>query len=210
MPELEWKFGYGTVWVIMLVVAAIMLIYFKRKKWLYVKPPPVDRCGEAKAAANKNLKTSKKKGHQHTPKTGSPDESSPVLMIYTKQTKFTAQKIIPVRYLHLRFMPDEEPSFHISQTQTAVFTFYCNNTPATFLPFSAKTPLPHLYLFSAKTRPAGLEPATYGLEIRCSIQLSYGRLINCWRSNIAICLMHCQTFRSGGSAWLPLGVNIWK
>ena len=26
------------------------------------------------------------------------------------------------------------------------------------------------------TRPAGLEPATYGLEVRCSIQLSYGRL----------------------------------
>jgi hypothetical protein len=26
-------------------------------------------------------------------------------------------------------------------------------------------------------RPAGLEPATYGLEIRCSIQLSYGRFI---------------------------------
>ncbi len=26
-----------------------------------------------------------------------------------------------------------------------------------------------------KTRPAGLEPATYGLEIRCSVQLSYGR-----------------------------------
>ena len=26
-----------------------------------------------------------------------------------------------------------------------------------------------------KVRPAGLEPAAYGLEIRCSIQLSYGR-----------------------------------
>jgi hypothetical protein len=27
-----------------------------------------------------------------------------------------------------------------------------------------------------RTRPAGLEPAAYGLEIRCSVQLSYGRI----------------------------------
>ena len=29
--------------------------------------------------------------------------------------------------------------------------------------------------FQKKVRPAGLEPATLGLEIPCSIQLSYGR-----------------------------------
>jgi hypothetical protein len=33
-----------------------------------------------------------------------------------------------------------------------------------------------LYSKELQLRPAGLEPATYGLEIRCSIQLSYGRL----------------------------------
>ena len=34
MPELEWKWGYFIVLIIMALVAAVMLIYFKRKKWL--------------------------------------------------------------------------------------------------------------------------------------------------------------------------------
>ena len=34
MPELEWRFGYGAVLIIMLIVAGIMLIYFRKKKWL--------------------------------------------------------------------------------------------------------------------------------------------------------------------------------
>lgn len=34
MPELNWYWGYPAVWVIMAVVAVIMLIYFRRKKWL--------------------------------------------------------------------------------------------------------------------------------------------------------------------------------
>jgi magnesium transporter len=34
MPELSWKWGYPIVLLIMAAVAAAMLIYFKRKKWL--------------------------------------------------------------------------------------------------------------------------------------------------------------------------------
>jgi magnesium transporter len=34
MPELEWPWGYFALWGIMVVIAGLMLIYFKRKKWL--------------------------------------------------------------------------------------------------------------------------------------------------------------------------------
>lgn len=34
MPELAWHWGYFAVWGIMVVVAIIMIIYFRRKKWL--------------------------------------------------------------------------------------------------------------------------------------------------------------------------------
>jgi magnesium transporter len=34
MPELEWHYGYGLVWVVMALVACLMLLYFRRKKWL--------------------------------------------------------------------------------------------------------------------------------------------------------------------------------
>ncbi len=34
MPELKWRYGYAAVWAVMLVVAVLMLVYFRRKKWL--------------------------------------------------------------------------------------------------------------------------------------------------------------------------------
>ena len=34
MPELQWKYGYFVAWGVMLMVVIILLVYFKRKKWL--------------------------------------------------------------------------------------------------------------------------------------------------------------------------------
>jgi magnesium transporter len=34
MPELDWVWGYPMVYVVMLVIGAVMLFYFRRKKWL--------------------------------------------------------------------------------------------------------------------------------------------------------------------------------
>jgi len=33
MPELEWRWSYAIVWLVMIMIAAGMVIYFKRKKW---------------------------------------------------------------------------------------------------------------------------------------------------------------------------------
>jgi len=34
MPELEWKWGYLAVWIVIIVLGGLMLLGFKRKKWL--------------------------------------------------------------------------------------------------------------------------------------------------------------------------------
>ncbi len=34
MPELEWRWAYPAVWVVMFAIFAGMMVYFKRKKWL--------------------------------------------------------------------------------------------------------------------------------------------------------------------------------
>jgi magnesium transporter len=34
MPELGWRWAYPMVWLVMLVIGILMLVYFRRKKWL--------------------------------------------------------------------------------------------------------------------------------------------------------------------------------
>ena len=34
MPELEWRWGYPAVWIIVVIIGISMMIYFKKKKWL--------------------------------------------------------------------------------------------------------------------------------------------------------------------------------
>jgi magnesium transporter len=34
MPELEWEWGYLTIWILMLLLGCLMLWGFKRKNWL--------------------------------------------------------------------------------------------------------------------------------------------------------------------------------
>jgi magnesium transporter len=34
MPELEWEYGYLLVWIVMIMLGVIMVVYFKKKKWM--------------------------------------------------------------------------------------------------------------------------------------------------------------------------------
>ena len=34
MPELEWRFGYAAILILMGVIAGAMVVYFRRKRWL--------------------------------------------------------------------------------------------------------------------------------------------------------------------------------
>jgi len=34
MPELKWRWGYPAIWFVMLFIGILMLVYFRKKKWL--------------------------------------------------------------------------------------------------------------------------------------------------------------------------------
>jgi magnesium transporter len=34
MPELEWRYGYPLIWLVMIAIGVTMLIFFKKRKWL--------------------------------------------------------------------------------------------------------------------------------------------------------------------------------
>ena len=34
MPELNWRYGYVFAWGVMAAIVVVMLVYFRRKKWL--------------------------------------------------------------------------------------------------------------------------------------------------------------------------------
>jgi magnesium transporter len=34
MPELQWRWSYPLLWLVMLGIAALMAVYFRRRRWL--------------------------------------------------------------------------------------------------------------------------------------------------------------------------------
>jgi len=33
-PELEWRWAYVSFWIAVIIIAVLMIFYFRRKKWL--------------------------------------------------------------------------------------------------------------------------------------------------------------------------------
>lgn len=46
MPELTWKYGYVTVWGVMIVIVALMLAYFRRAGWMGKPDIPQERTSQ--------------------------------------------------------------------------------------------------------------------------------------------------------------------
>jgi magnesium transporter len=42
MPELHWRFGYASVWVVMAALVIFMLLFFRRKGWIGERAPVMD------------------------------------------------------------------------------------------------------------------------------------------------------------------------
>jgi len=34
MPELSWKYGYFAIWGVMISIAAVMILYFRKRQWI--------------------------------------------------------------------------------------------------------------------------------------------------------------------------------
>jgi magnesium transporter len=34
MPELSWRYGYFALWAVMIAIGVVMVIVFKKKKWM--------------------------------------------------------------------------------------------------------------------------------------------------------------------------------
>ena len=34
MPELKWKWAYPTLWIVFITIPVVLVVYFKKKKWL--------------------------------------------------------------------------------------------------------------------------------------------------------------------------------